>query len=419
MGNYQSNTEIDNLKILYNMNQNELNKLKRVIKKEKIRNTKLVSALKQKQTLLVNKIPQNKHITVSNFLEDIDTYETELYGNQLVPLSKDELYQNYESLETKYEEQFQQQQQEQRRQFIEQQKIRRQKYEKELEKFNKSNINAYKLFKLNENFTMKELKLSYKKLALIYHPDRPTGNNQKFQLITKAYLSLLEELNLKKPEKSYNELKKNSQTFREEQNNNPKKNIYMTDRFDVNLFNKIYTDNKLQKPEDDGYSEWMKQNEYDTTDIKKSEVFSDNFNINVFNSSFAESNKNNTEIIEYKTPEALYSGGNSNQELGIDKIENYSGNGFTDYKEAHSSKIINSNNIRANHNTFKTVDELKKHRENLVPLSDAELRKLENETKIKEEIEKRKQENIGKNDRREFDNYNKINRRMIESNFFQ
>ena len=46
--------------------------------------------------------------------------------------------------------------------FIRLQKIRRAQYEKELSKFNKSTINAYKIFKLNIKFTMDELKASYK-----------------------------------------------------------------------------------------------------------------------------------------------------------------------------------------------------------------------------------------------------------------
>ena len=43
--------------------------------------------------------------------------------------------------------------------------------------------------------------------------------------------------------------------------NQPKVNVNMQDSFDVNLFNKIYDENKIQEVFDDGYGDWINQNQ--------------------------------------------------------------------------------------------------------------------------------------------------------------
>lgn len=57
------------------------------------------------------------------------------------------------------------------------------------------NYNPYKVLGLNEKATLEEIKISYKKLALKYHPDRNKNNKEesesKFKEISKAYTILL------------------------------------------------------------------------------------------------------------------------------------------------------------------------------------------------------------------------------------
>ncbi len=52
-----------------------------------------------------------------------------------------------------------------------------------------SNKNYYDVLELNKNATADEIKKSYKKLALKYHPDRG-GDEKKFKEITEAYETL-------------------------------------------------------------------------------------------------------------------------------------------------------------------------------------------------------------------------------------
>ena len=70
----------------------------------------------------------------------------------------------------------------------------------------RKNIDAIKLFSLPQNYTVEQLKEVHKKLFMQTHPDRPTGNKQKFQLVTKCYLSLLEKYKLRQSDKTYNDL---------------------------------------------------------------------------------------------------------------------------------------------------------------------------------------------------------------------
>ena len=55
------------------------------------------------------------------------------------------------------------------------------------------NQQHYNTLGLNSNATNAEITRAYRKLALIHHPDKPTGNVQKFQEINNAYHALMGE----------------------------------------------------------------------------------------------------------------------------------------------------------------------------------------------------------------------------------
>ena len=96
------------------------------------------------------------------------------------------------------------------------------------------------------------------------------------------------------------DLKNSSSSYMKDQSNNPKQNVQMnSDNFNIKLFNKIYTENRIADPNDEGYDNWLKDNNEEEEQPK---LFSDKFNINVFNHVFENSkNSGNTQdIIEYK-----------------------------------------------------------------------------------------------------------------------
>ena len=42
-------------------------------------------------------------------------------------------------------------------------------------------MNYYKKLDINENSSQAEIKAAYRKLSMVYHPDRPDGNAEKFK----------------------------------------------------------------------------------------------------------------------------------------------------------------------------------------------------------------------------------------------
>ena len=51
----------------------------------------------------------------------------------------------------------------------------------------------YQILGVDRNATEKEIKKAYRKLALENHPDKPTGNEEKFKKISEAYEVLIDK----------------------------------------------------------------------------------------------------------------------------------------------------------------------------------------------------------------------------------
>jgi DnaJ-class molecular chaperone len=53
--------------------------------------------------------------------------------------------------------------------------------------------NLYSILGVSENATPEQIKKQYRKLSLEYHPDRPTGDTDKFKMINEAYETLSDD----------------------------------------------------------------------------------------------------------------------------------------------------------------------------------------------------------------------------------
>ena len=451
MGNTQTQPSEESryklLKKLYAMNRQEMEQLKQQLIQERLNNQntimkhqQLIKNLQTDQTKIKNKLnssgnssnTSNQQFNVDSFLNSLDnsinqfqasvsqsqgqdiqnTIQKEL--NQLQLTTPKEVYLKKEEI---YEREFRKEQQDRERMFREQQRQRRDEYEQQIKSF-KSNVDPYRLLQLGKNYTLQQLKDSYKKLALITHPDRPGGSNEKFQIATKAYMTLLEELKKQESNKSHTDLRNESRNYFSNQQNQPKQNIKLDkDKFDIRMFNKIYDENKLYSIDDDGYEDWMKQNKYDSDDIKKNEVFSDRFNLNVFNSVFNKNIKNDRkEIVEYKEPQALNSGGNQCVVLGQDKVSNFSGSssiGYTDYREAHTTqRLVNPNNVQRQN--FNSLNEIKAARTNIPQATPADIQRMEQQKAMDRKKEEDRLLRLQQNDNRAFNNYSRIHDIMLD-----
>ena len=58
----------------------------------------------------------------------------------------------------------------------------------------------------------------------------------------------------------------------------------MREDFDINVFNKIYQENKIKDVYDSGYGKWMSNNPVE--DKKQTRMFQNGFNKDMFNSEF-------------------------------------------------------------------------------------------------------------------------------------
>ena len=132
-----------------------------------------------KRKLLTKLLKEHSHIMTSNQVQRINDMLL------TIPIS-DTQQQNTQQHNT-------QQHNTQPNTYNDKQAQRKKHYQNTLSELEKNNIDSLKMFALNTNYTLEELKNAYKKMAMKFHPDKPTGNTEQFQLITKCYMSLLEK----------------------------------------------------------------------------------------------------------------------------------------------------------------------------------------------------------------------------------
>ena len=420
MGNQLSldNNENSIIKSLYSMDEHELKKLHTNINYRNINKNHilLLKRIKNIQISIKDSIPYNKHNKVNHFLESVEYNIMTSNKNAQTNVS-------YVNKEEEMEKQFLRELELKKQQFYKSQQNRRKQYEQEIKTFKLSDVDARKLFKLGTQFTMDELKMSYRNLARKFHPDRAGGNNQKFQVITKAYMTIMEELKMKEQDKQINDLRQGSRDFFENQKNDNKQNLKMSKgKFDLQLFNKIYEENRLHDVTDNGYSEWLKKANVEEVQKPNEKLFSKKFNVNVFNNVFDEQAKQNKEVTKFKEPEALGFGNfsNSNSMLGVDKVDNYSDTGYSDLFEAHSNtNLVNSQGYSKKDFKMKTMEEIQAERSEIGNLSMAEIREIESNKITKKKEEEKRTNNIKKKDDFMFKRYDELNKQMLNSSFFR
>lgn len=294
---------------------------------------------------------------------------------------------------------------------------RKKEYESKLQNFQQNDINPYKILDVSKTASMNEIKTAYKRKAKIYHPDRPNGNKEQFQLITMAFMLLIEKYKKTMEDKQFTTLKDESRKELEKQKNVGRRNVNMKgDRFNNKLFNKIYDENKLYNPNDEGYGNWMRDNEYDSDKIPK--VFSNDFNLNVFNSTFNERKTSNSqEIINYSQPKALSLVRGNFEELGGGAVGDYSSTNnkmnYADYKKAHTeTTLINPDNVRVKN--YNSVKDLEFERSKKQFLSERELQQIAIQEAKEKELEEVRLRRLNEYDDKSFRQFERINKIFLK-----
>ena len=238
----------------------------------------------------------------------------------------------------------------------------------------KPKFDPYKILGISKNYDEKTLKKAYLKAAMKTHPDRG-GTQAKFQLVSIAYTLLTKKLKEKDNSRSHQDLRNMSREYTQQQANQPMINTKMTDNFDVDVFNRIYEENKIPEVYDDGYGSWMEKNT--NPEIEQKKLFQNGFNKDMFNATFEQykkeqSQKTGNQLVQYKVPEVRMSMKNQDSlmTLGQGKVTNFGGTtdnlSFTDYKQAFTdgSMLIDTSSVDISDRSG-SINQIKAQRSNI------------------------------------------------------
>ena len=255
---------------------------------------------------------------------------------------------------------------------------------------------AYKLLNVHPNSSIDEVRSSFKKLAVKYHPDKG-GDANIFNLIVDGFKTILQHLKTSKEQKEHYELKSHSKST-DKTDNNVIKPVFKlssdnnTDEFN-SKFNQFFNKHKtVDENSERGYQKFI-----DEVDVKTS--------------------KNHYKLQKYKEPE----GSIQCKSLGFHELGNntkdYSGKNhdmnklqYMDYQYAHTtSKLIDPELVKQREQ-YESIDQLRSKRETeSFDLTDKEKQYYE-----KMNIREKKKELQRINNLQQFDNY--LNNHQIQIN---
>ena len=416
---------LNSLKNLYGLNEGQMEDLKKTLKVNILPTniddvkSKLDMMMKQ-QTTIKNQIPRDRFNNVSNFIIDIYSYINEAksnitkinsHVNRVYDLSNYQMDTTVLRKKPSDRLRIPQLNSKNDKPLPRQPQLPRQEKKSSI----LDGINPYELFGYSEGekLILQDLKDKYKKYALQTHPDKNNGDTRNFNIINEAFKYLYEEYKLKQDDKQFNELRNSSRDYIETQSKTNLQNTqFSKDNFNVNKFNSIYDKHRIGNANDDGYGDWSQSNSFDSEDIVKDS----SINTGNFNSMFDSKVKVTSDLIKYVSPKEMFMNSENNcEELGVDKIDNYTGKSktinYTDYKEAHTtSRLVDPN---TKYNKYNSINEVKAARSNIKDLTAEELMEIELEKSRQEEAEERRLQQVSKQDNAHFDNYNKIHNIML------
>lgn len=292
-------------------------------------------------------------------------------------------------------------------------------YRNTLDTIKDNDTNAFRLFELKRNFTLKQLKKRYIVLSRLTHPDKQGGSDEKFELVTKYYLYLLDYYNRiqeknkyeSTPTQSFDSMIRKTEMKRENQdeylsNKMGSLKIGEGKQFDVDSFNKIFEKNVFYDPNHQGYGNWLREsNEEKAKSAPK--MFGKKFNQNVFNASFEKERQKMERSIVPISMENIQSA-NEGQYTSIDILgdtNNYSttlnsGLNAVDLKEVYSSGLIGVSTQMGNSQPkFKSQREYEAYRSSrMTPLSQQERERVDRQKLLYEKNEENRLHRLAERD---------------------
>lgn len=255
------------------------------------------------------------------------------------------------------------------------------------------NVEAYEILGVNYDDPLDVIKEKFKFLVLKTHPDKG-GSMELFKLISKAYKDIENErmsLQHRKIEDyqtdtAYKPLPKQFKTNGE---------------FDINAFNKMFSDFYIPSVMDNGYGHLM----------TKSEYIKDDFTSNTKTSEFQEFKRQG--IVKYEEPDGINSYSGNVMVLGQESFTSCEGN-YSDYMEAYSEPVNHDSlNVRGD---YKSIDDLVNERNNIkytMTDSEKEIYNMKENKRKKDEIERIRR--LNNQDKQIIENYQQRMLRLTNS----
>jgi curved DNA-binding protein CbpA len=206
----------------------------------------------------------------------------------------------------------------------------------------------------DESLTEEALKVAYKRAAIRAHPDKG-GNEQLFEAVTRAYAYLSEILQRVKGTKKTTGALDAPAITAEARTTDAKRFEHVQpvriDPKNVNMtsFNQMFEQTRLPDPDDDGYGDWLKDQEAEESAGNK---FSGKFNRDVFMRTFEEEAKRkaaSTAVVLHPELMALNSSANG-VTLGRSKAETFTAPAnasmqYTDLRDAYTKENTITNQV--------------------------------------------------------------------------
>lgn len=291
-----------------------------------------------------------------------------------------------------------------------------------------------RVLELQEEVALTEeaLKKAYKKKAISAHPDKG-GSEEQFESITRAYAYLTEILKLVKGQRT----KEGEQaalpaidTVKGQRNEastgfqhaepvrlDPK-------NLNMETFNRMFEQTRIPDPDDDGYGDWLKNEEAAAS--TSSAKFGGKFNRNVFNKMFEEEARTravasrNDQQLSVLSPQSLMMAPSLGLEIGRDKPQTYTAPTnaqlhYTDLRQAYTSGSTFSGEVSGVSAVPRSLESYKASRKN-VELSDEERAGIAQQEAAMAEAESRRQIRAARENVVADDYFERMKRLVIRDN---
>jgi curved DNA-binding protein CbpA len=265
-------------------------------------------------------------------------------------------------------------------------------------------LDPYKILNVPYNSSLENIRNNFKKLVLKHHPDRG-GNPQIFDLIKNAYTYLYkykieQKKQLEKERMNFEKYtsKRNFETehldreFQKLKINPNDKNL------DMNKFNKIFEEHKIEDADSRGYEYKRDNNRLDPEELMKK---------------YSNKQKKKLEIQVYEEPEPIELTNENYKKLGLKHVKDFSqkygnkGSQYTDFQKAYTE--YDNTTMKNYRKKEYSIEEYRNMRNNQnFEMSESEKRKMKIKQQQELEMEEKRRYYLSKNDEKIFKNFKKF-----------